>query len=140
VEAVGDAGLGVCAGHPERAAAAPCSRCGTFACAQCLGWLEGAPYCPPCWHRVSYREEGRGSLVALWTGVASIFCCAALAPVAIHLGRQELRLIAERRAPMGGTQNAQAAVWLGWTGAGLFGVAMLGMACLWATAAMLGQR
>lgn len=77
--------------------------------------------------------------MALWVGVASIFCCPALAPVAIHFGRQELRLIDERRAPLGGQWNARAALWLGWTGVGLFVVAMLGMACLWAVGASLGS-
>ena len=139
VEADGDRALGVCAAHAGRDASAACSRCGTFACAECLGWLEGRPYCPPCWHRVSYREEGRGSLAALWTGVIAIFCCPALAPVAIHLGRQELRLIDERRSPLGGQWNARAAVWLGWTAVALFVLAMLGMACLWGVGASLGS-
>lgn len=88
---------------------------------------------------MSYREEGRGSILALWVGVLSIFCCTALAPVAIHLGRQELRFIAERRAPLGGQWNARAAVWLGWTGIGLFVLAMFGMACIWAIGASLGS-
>ena len=101
--------------------------------------LEGAAYCPPCWHRVSYREEGRESLVALWVGIGAALCCPALAPVAIHLGRQALRAIELGRAPLGGQFNARAAVWLGWAAVVLFGLAMAGMGCLWAISASLGS-
>lgn len=37
-----------CAYHPGVSAPGVCARCGSFVCAQCTRWGEGAIYCPRC--------------------------------------------------------------------------------------------
>ncbi len=114
-----------CAKHPEVAAVAPCTRCGTFLCGACTDVLGEAAYCDDClaW----LRHNGKPSRVVqglIGLNIVAFFSTPLLCglPVlslpAVVLGlwlpTRELDRIQRGEGPLRGTRQAKVARWLAW--------------------------
>jgi hypothetical protein len=112
-----------CGKHPEVAAVAPCTRCGTFVCGPCTEVLGEAAYCADCvtWlrHNGPPSRVVKGliglSIVALLS--APLLCFLPVlnvlaAALGLWLPTRELDRIRRGEGPLRGLRQARVARWL----------------------------
>jgi len=114
-----------CGKHPEAAAVAPCTRCGTFVCGACTEVLGEAAYCTDC---VTWlRHNGPPSRVVqglIGLSIAGLLCSPLLlalpvpmlnviaAALGLWVPTRELDRIRRGEGPLRGMRQAKVARWL----------------------------
>lgn len=119
---------GVCALHPDRAAAFTCARCGDNGCEACARRAvpTAAPLCEACWRRreerVSALAKDDGTAVGWYALGFGVF---ALVPLMwpAQLGAVVLAVVAARRSAPGTRPRT-----LAWIGGALGVLGMIGTA------------
>jgi len=112
-----------CAKHPEAAAVAPCTRCGTFLCGACTGVLGEEAYCDDClaWLRHNGKPSGlvQGLIVLNVVAFLSspLLCGLPVltlpgAALGLWLPTRELDRIHRGEGPLKGIRQAKVARWL----------------------------
>lgn len=120
--------LGQCALHPEVAAIEICTRCGAFACGDCVEFTETVPsqtLCTTCYSRYFSQKASQRAVAGLVLGLVGISTCWLLGLAAWILGQQELEAIDRGEAPEKGRNLASGAKWLGLIQLGLIILAAL---------------
>ncbi len=118
-----------CRLHPDVAAVALCSRCGSFVCEDCR--LDRDPVrCPRC-HEVALGAAPSGQAVAALVLATCGFAGFVPGIVGLVLARREIDRIRRGEAPLRGLGYAELARNLGWFHAAMLAASLIALAA-WA--------
>lgn len=114
-----------CGKHPEAAAVAPCTRCGTFLCGACTELLRESAWCADCLTWLRHNGPPSRVVQGLIAFNLATLCCAPLGllPLAVlgnlvatalglWLPTRELDRIHRGEGPLRGLRQAKLARWL----------------------------
>lgn len=123
---MGEAIGAFCVVHPTVRAAITCSRCGSFACSDCLQFHESTEYCASCYEREFGGKASSRAVTSLVLALVGLNCLWPLGIVSIIMAQQEIAAIDRGESPSKGRSLAKGATIIGWIDVGLTALAVVG--------------